>query len=209
MEQDIDHNHLGNLFKKQIQNYQPEVTEEEWNTLELKLKKVNFLRFSLINFNIYYTLMLLSCFIFSGATFVDYFLLRREPLQITTKSGPSSIQPKSEIEDKSLLETEGNFINQPNRTKRNFPENTAIVYDSLTNNLTNDSTRKNDFLHNDNKPIAEKNVSVNSSSYDNNKADSLTIPKVKPKKTLYITRQDTIIVYDTLSNKKRRAKKIK
>jgi hypothetical protein len=199
MEEDIDHNNLGDLFKKQVLNYQSEVSEEEWNTLEVKLKKINFLRFSLINFNIYYCLMILSFFIFNSAIFVDYFLLHREDSQVTSISAPPSTQSKSEIEYKSPLKAENNFINQPNRKKGDFAENT-ILHDSITNNLNNNFAEKN-ILQDSSKTNSEKNV--------NNNADSVARRKVKLKKTLYITRQDTIVVYDTLSNKKGRIKKIK
>jgi len=208
MEQDIDHNNLGDLFKKQVLNYQSEVSEEEWNSLEVKLKKINFLRFSITNFNIYYCLMILSCFIFNSSIFVDYFLLHSKDSQVTSISAPPSTQPKSEIEDKSPLKAGNNFINQPNRKKRDFAENT-ILHDSIINNPNNDFAQKN-VLHQDSGEInSEKNLNANFSSYENNNADSVAQRKVKLKKTLYIIRQDTIVVYDTLSNKKRRIKKIK
>ena len=208
MGQDIDYNNLGDLFKKQVLNYQSEVSEEEWNSLEVKLKKINFLRFSITNFNIYYCLMILSCFIFNSSIFVDYFLLHSKDSQVTSISAPPSTQPKSEIEDKSPLKAGNNFINQPNRKKRDFAENT-ILHDSIINNPNNDFAQKN-VLHQDSGEInSEKNLNANFSSYENNNADSVAQRKVKLKKTLYIIRQDTIVVYDTLSNKKRRIKKIK
>jgi hypothetical protein len=211
MEQDIDHNNLGDLFKKQVLNYQPEVSEEEWNSLEVKLKKINFLRFSLTNFNIYYCFMILSCFIFNSAIFVDYFLLHRENPQVTSISVTPSTQSKSKIEDKSLLKTGNNFINLPDRKKAD-PAGNTILHDSIINYPNNDFAEKN-IVHQDSGKInSEKNVNINFSSYGNNRnnnVDSAAQRKVNLKKTLYITRQDTIVVYDTLSNKKRRIKKIK
>jgi hypothetical protein len=57
MDQELN---IEKLFSKKFEHFEVKTSEEDWLTLNSKLKRSNFLKFSIVTFNVYYLLALLT-----------------------------------------------------------------------------------------------------------------------------------------------------
>jgi len=226
---------LGDLYKDTFKDFEEPGTGYDWNEVEKRLDKVKFYRLSFTHFNIYYSLLIITCFIASVTSAAHYFFVTVPKLNeqysviITdTVSVNSTIKIKKtynnseaaikgrELDNNRLLfkkeksdsPNEQPRSQKPGDNKAAPPKNGIINADPKTNYpqnfLINDgeaeqsagaeeSTIKNDSITNVKAPIPLAKDSLK------NKKEPKTI-----KKTVYITKQDTIFEYDTLKTKKNR-----
>jgi len=202
---------IGNLFKTGLQNYKAEISEEEWLATEIKVKGNNFFRFSVSNFNIYYCLLFLTSFVFSSIVFVDYFFFKEKTGKTVIKEQVTA--PLKDSLDHNTIKP-STIENNKNETQKPAGNYKDMAYQQKL--PTNTSSKNNIILSQDTANKIDNNVPTNSVTDNNNSAspliknvDSSAIQKSKTKKIVYITRQDTVRVYDTLDAKAKTKKRRK
>ncbi|MCU0428483.1 MAG: hypothetical protein MUF42_00800 [Cytophagaceae bacterium] len=207
--------HIGKLYKDAFQHasLNSAQDDQDWAPISNRLDKKRFFRFSLTRFNIYYSSLIAISFLLllflllksarreqgeasystqSSDTSASLYQISSHhrsasganpPVQENTGSIPAKTYPQK------------NVISQKSNTVLADANNLPPDYKKLENTITKDSSIKN---------AAE----ISSTYY---KSDSLIVSNSvsvrKPKKIVYITRQDTIMVIDTLGPKKQRRKK--
>ncbi len=201
-----DSKDIGDLFKSGLQNYKAEISEEEWLATEIQIKGKNFFRFSVSNFNIYYCTLFLTSFVLSSIVFVDYYFGKGKAASYPVKEEVIVPLKNSLPEDNSKQNTmagdNGTTIRYTTSSKKPAKKTSCSANNSPQNNLviSQDTVKKNDNVILT--PVENTTIpSVKSTD------SAATIQKPKPKKIIYITRQDTVRVYDTLDAKKTRKRK--
>jgi hypothetical protein len=224
-----DDDYIENLYSTKFDDFNSQTSKEEWNKLDIKLSRANFLKFSFTSFNVFYLAVFMS---FAGMA--SYF-------------GVTSYLQSKKIEalenDIALLRKQGNeiaialksrdtlyFVNKQNKTE--------IKNESTSKNMEKTSNRNdaiyteikqnNTGIKNGGKPVdISKKVEMSLKSENTNKNVSTTfspqtikpdslckkvdsIIALKPeaqkvkrvKKTVYL-KQDNIVIKDTLVIKKK------
>lgn len=186
---------IGDLFKTQLDSFSMEGSADEWVGLDMKLDKMSFFKFHLSHFNVYYAALIGICFSLSSAVFVDHFILHRdaEALNPITTNEYNAPQEKTP----ALVITEKEKTNHTVERKEEIPQRKKSETAAIEKQNKN-STAVQDVL--------QTNIQK-----DITKEETVEIPikkePIKPtKKVVYITQQDTLVVYDTLTVKKRKNK---
>jgi hypothetical protein len=191
---------IGDLFKSRLNDFSVEGSRDEWIELDIKLEKSYFFKFRPTHFNIYYSALVGICFLLSTAVFVDHFLIKRE--FITEKINNEQIEPGQINQDKSIQENkQSNLINPKSiKTKRIIE---SKYKDSNTNYQENIIPKNNE---QDRKlELTKPDILTTETSKENLPEVVSAIPEIKPKKkVVYITKQDTIVVFDTVKTNKTR-----
>ncbi len=182
---------IGDLFKDKLENFSIEGNPNEWIALDMKLDKMSFFKFHLSHFNIYYAALIGICFSLSSAVFVDHFILERDNKEVAKKSiaTPKEKTPSVVIP----LEKE-----ETNKEKQITHTHIPQVIEPKKNTELNRSEESQHASKND----VKEDIIIQESI-----EDPLKQANVNPgKKVVYITQQDTLVVYDTLTVKKRKHK---
>lgn len=171
---------IGELFGEKLHDLSVGNPEEGWNALDTKLDKVNFFRFHLSGFNVYYAALIATSFLFSSSVFVDYFLLSRD--RNKTANAPVQIHPSvnEQIDQHTVPD----------------PEHLPAMTKTPLNNPVFPS-----------EPIVPQVVIAKDSAEGKVKEEPFDESKkiVNPeRKVIYVTKQDTVVVYDTLILKNNR-----
>lgn len=204
--------HIGNLFKTTLENYQIEPEEGDWIILDQKLNKMKFFKFSLFNFNIYYSLFIFGTFLLSSALFIKSFNQKNEIEPKNNKASSvviNKIAPKDATENKVKSNKESTpkeKTEKPSRliiNKSNSGSDGNTVKSSINSNISNSKKKDSSLTINTEAPPLHPDK-INNTSEENTlikeKENKEKLPKKK--KIVYISKQDTVIVYDTLSRKK-------
>jgi len=207
---------IGNLFKSGLQDFKADISEEEWLATEIKVRGKNFFRFSASNFNIYYCALFLTSFALSSIVFVDYFFLREKTGSNTVKEEVLAPQIKQEVSapQKNSLPDNNSKENGGignNSTSKEPNPNSAKPLKETNYSIKNNLISSQDSIKKVNNSISASPATVQDNNISSaiNNADSSTIQKPKTKKIVYITRQDTVRVYDTLDAKKTKKRRKK
>ncbi len=179
---------IENLFKQNMDEHVLEPDFDQFQDFEIRLEKMRFTQFSWKHFNIYYTVAIISCVVLTLFNTV-YSVLRKPEHKQTVQVYSDSIY----IEQN---ETKEGFVPQSSKRKT-----TAVGNDQgFVLQPQNDSTinHQGDSIHFidpvKNAIFTEK--SVNTSTVP--KKDSIPVEKVvKKKKSIYVQKRDTIVLYDT------------
>lgn len=207
---------IENIFRQGLENYEIQPDEDEWSAVDLALPRVNFFRFSFVNFNIYYCSLIVLCFLFSALSLI-YTLSGRNVRTETVFTGEKGKVefPITENQDKAELKK----INKDSRTlasqkisgekvkskvvikaesvseNKNKPElKSSIAKGNIQDTLENKEKMQQP-INVDNPPLTELSQSEQQKKKD-----------AKKKRIVYITKQDTIVVIDTLSKRKPKRK---
>lgn len=201
---------IGQMFQKTFESHKTKPDPGDWEILAGSVQKINFFKFNPFQFNIYYASTILFCFVTclgigSHYTYSHMFGADEKRGVIDPKDSTNIkvLNNNSSIEDKSLhwvkdsiqVKTEKNLENikfmktQKQGSKQNMKETEDPS--SLTNKK--EIAVSVDTLQ---KPIQLKQVIFS--------ADS---SKLKRKRTLYVTKQDTIIQFDTLHAPKQKRRR--
>jgi hypothetical protein len=207
-----ENKNIGDLFKDRLGSYEDDFNiDQEWNEIELKLHKLNFFRFSLSNFNIYYCSIILASFLLTSTVFVKAFIF----------DGSISHTPESSISandsliiDKSLLKTDWLLnVGEESYSKDISDEKANKSNSHLAGNkegsdnkkeLINKNTRPEDRInpldenknHKNNNPVNNlssnnaSNNSDNSENKENNINGKSLTPNINDNHSTAITSQD-------------------
>lgn len=175
------------LYKK---DFEGKIEEDEWEDLALKLEEVNFYHFRFVRFNIYYCSLIILTFLFSAGVFVDHYFFGEDQASKEQATGsPAFIEKKSAVTE-TINDSAGKAISAlPKKKKKNTP--TPISKVAKSSLIISDDPI--------NTPSGNKEESPSKSDpYIEPALKKDSILKKKPKNVVYITRQDTIVIYDTL-----------
>jgi len=209
-----DRQNIGNIFKSTLENYNAQPEEGEWIMLDQKLTKVSFFRFSFSKFNIYYSILIVSTFIMSSTIFINSFIntenkssLENSPVsikenKIITSDSIKTIDPVASKENviTSNKEINKHDLNDESRGNKDGNKSGNSVKVELNDFQKSSSPQTKDsvLIRPSNKLTPSNSVEKETITTD----PSNKIKSDKPKKVVYISKQDTIIVYDTLNRKK-------
>ncbi|WP_028981795.1 hypothetical protein [Sporocytophaga myxococcoides] len=206
---------IENIFKKGLENYEIQPDEDEWSAVDLALPRVNFLRFSFVNFNIYYCSLIVLCFLFSALSLI-YTLSGRNARTHATVAGEKerieypAFDKSGKTETEKINENSKSLATQKVSVVKEKPKE-VLKTESLSKDKNNPELNlqipkaiKQDSLENKEKthPLKVENTIITESSQPEQQKKK----DAKKKRIVYITKQDTIIVIDTLSKRKLKRK---
>ncbi len=220
-----DHKKVEDLYKDAFSDFEVPGAGYDWNGIEKHLDKVKFYRLSLTHFNIYYSLLIATCFVASIITASHYFMVT-----VPYVKDHTTIVIKDKDSTSTLFQNKKGFKisnGDSEKNKKNIPSLKADpANESIKTNKYKNSPRNKDYAGAESASTSpDKNQPTNSSEnplvipMPANKGTKDSIAIVAPmhhekdslktrkepktsKKTIYITKQDTIFEYDTLKTKK-------
>ncbi|MBO9699472.1 MAG: hypothetical protein J7604_04635 [Sporocytophaga sp.] len=206
---------IENIFRQGLENYEIQPDEDEWSAVDLALPRLNFFRFSFVNFNIYYCSLIVLCFLFSALSLI-YTLSGRNVKTQTVVAGEKGIieYPTFHKEDKTGLKQiikEDKALASQKVSEEKVKSKSVIKTKDLTGNKNNENLNPITPQGINQDTVGNKEKLQQSIKIDNPTLTDLSQPEqqkkknVKNKRIVYITKQDTIVVIDTLS--KRRPKR--
>ena len=227
---------LGDIYKSAFKDLETPGADYEWNGVEKRLDRLKFHRLSFTHFNIYYSLLILGCFIASITSATHYFLVTAPTVakynaiitrdsvytSATTRtynkpdvsySKPIKTEQAQQASPTAPMPTSVYKENNKFKAESNEPDNNILknVTNTTKNTLLPQNTSKNKNEEQFIIPVPKESIA------GNKKADSIvaitpvksdkdTLKPLKEtktsRKTIYITKQDTIFEYDTLKTKK-------
>ncbi|GAL82782.1 hypothetical protein MYP_8 [Sporocytophaga myxococcoides] len=204
---------IENIFKQGLENYEIQPNEDEWSEIDLALPRINFFRFSFVNFNIYYCSLIVLCFLFSALSLI-YTLAGKN-----VRTQPSVAVKKENIEFEKFDQKELKQINKDSKSvvsqrvsvvkvkpKKIVKSESVANYKINTNkNLHIPLDINQDTLGN-NEKLQQSSKEANLSLTELSQPEQQKKKDVSKKRIVYITKQDTIIVIDTLSKRKPKRK---
>lgn len=209
-----EYRNIGELYKERFEEFECPGDSSDWNELAYKLDKKEFFKFNISRFNIYYSSLIVITFILSVCVFVRHTILMEEDNNLETVNPVSGERRSaadlgSAIEDDEQGETEvarkNPFYNGSNdgyRDSDNETKNALPSREGTSSSGSGDAMKKDTLV----RVLTESKV-ITDTLKKTSASDSISKvkPKVnpKPKKIVYITKQDTIVKYDTLRKKKR------
>ena len=199
---------IGTLFSNTFETHEIIPEREEWDMLSTTLQKRNFFRFNATQFNVYYASTIVFCFLACAGVGSHY-------------TYTNFIKPNKQVEsnldnpsNSSLEVVSKQRISFENQDAANAESSSLSSHESKNAKIASSSINKNS------KVEVKENQEVISFSETVKRKDSVhvqaNIPvhkpitkdsiKAKPKRILYITKQDTILKFDTLHAPKQKKK---
>lgn len=194
---------FANLFKEEFQNNTESLSLDEQYQLEKLVRKQAFWSFSPYTFNMYYALAIVSGFLLSttlGAHYI-YNYVYQNPYQKYTNA-QNVILPKDSITIKVIEQPFSNTTTHTNNSKPLIP--------AVKNTILQTGTQNKSVKTIDSSIVNTPKIEPIISSKPNLVPEEIVPFKkdsIKPiRKTIYITKRDTIFQLDTLKNKPKRKK---
>jgi hypothetical protein len=185
---------IGELFKNSLENFEVNGDSSDWIAMDMKLEKMKFFKFHFSSFNIYYASLIALTFLFSTAIAVHSFTKTRDQ---NSENPENILQPTSQSTI-STKEKEEIFIDSVKQAyrKKNLPPSSPSTtpvdqYSTIQNSpasSTADSIR----------PDSSKTITVTEKPFKK---------KEPQKKVIYITKQDTLVVVDSVKTNKHKKRK--
>ena len=183
---------IGEFFKQSLEDFEVKEQGSDWPALGLKLERLKFFTFSLTYFNIYYASIIALTFVFTSALIIDHFLISGNDIEVVKmneveqvqKDGTYVTEKKTEYPSKENI----NSKNKESKSTKSLQE--EGISDNKNISLISDSVAA----------ILADSVKVLSIPTENKEG----IKKIPKKRIIYITKQDTIIVIDTVKTKNRK-----
>jgi hypothetical protein len=193
---------IGDLYKNEFEDAPFEFDKTNWVTIQPQLDKMQFFRFSFFKFNIYYVSVIAFSFLFSAYTMIRFVSGNKKQ----TTENISVITSDSVVidsEDTIVYRTEQRSFSGSNSAKRKPSDYINII---KPDHYIDESIEKTDDsllitkINTNQTEIKETPVATKKSDGTDEKTD-----------ILYITKQDTIVVVDTINSAtaRRRMKKNK
>lgn len=192
---------IGKLFRTTLDGLETPIESGEWESMQTHLQKWNFFHFNAFQFNIYYAGMVIFCFItcaFVGThyTYTNFFkktdlVVREEQVvrdKVKGEMGNNPLKEDSKNEKSVVGERNNQIVTLPRKYIK-LIENKIITRKEESKLTALDTNRIETPI-----PAVVPVVS---------KPDSV---KPKPKRVVYLTKQDTIIQFDTIQAPKKKKK---
>ena len=201
---------IGMLFSNTFEKHEIIPERDEWDTLSASLQKRNFFRFNATQFNVYYASTIVFCFLAcagvgSHYTYTNFIKPNKQVESNLDNPSNSSLEVVSkqrisfENQDRTNAESTSLPLDESKNAKTissNINKNGNVEAKAKENQVlatVSETVKRKDSVH------VQANVSVHKPI---NK-DSI---KAKPKRILYITKQDPILKFDTLHAPKQKKK---
>lgn len=227
-----DKHYLGELYKQRFENYSIEVSDSDWDRLASELKWRRFFRFKTFRLNIYYTLLLITLSGLGLFYKIQSDTEKSNPPSETTgeysqteKATPLPQIPEQQPEDakssgsvfqvkKSLKKNYADSLNLPENVDKDVvvtPSEKDCVMETPKKQITLDQQGEKARQEDSGNALTNTNLKpdsfyTSSSVVNEGAKDSLKKENqqpTQPKKVVHLTQQDTIVVYDTLTIRKK------
>jgi hypothetical protein len=200
--------HIGQVYKEAFDGYEENITSTEWSKMESKLNRKRFFLFSFRYFNIYYcSLIAILCLLIFTTLLPDQYPDAKNAEKVVTND---SISEKNN----SFITHEESVASAHSDPNKKDSENRSGLQYRPSNVDTSASLNKFENVEMGNTYKRDSSLSnTNSQIINNNKINpNLGVDSAKAKqsrKVVYITKQDTLFVTDTITVKKKGRKKLK
>lgn len=206
---------IEQLFSKKFEKYEVKSSEQEWLELSGKLSKVNFQKFSLTSFNIYYLSVMIA--LAGTTTFLgikNYQMARKiyhlestlQSLQKKEQLLPQTDKPANYLEvqkSESVRETDATHVYVDPRGKEKIENEKAKPKFNAAEKVGSNSKVQistpainQEFQNQQDLAIKEANLKPTEST---NKPDSVSQPRIKKVvKRTFVIKQKTVVVKDTV-----------
>jgi len=207
----MEEDNIGQLFRTSFEAHKDVPESGEWEMLQTSMQKVNFFKFNALQFNIYYASTILFCFltcltIGSHYTYSHILNLSNKEESTGKINKIESVDAQSSV---SEIQKPSEIIKLNYKKENKSPENSSVA--KLPVKASEEKGMQETYGNN----TTKVNVSGKSpSDTTHSKKETFTAEQKqdtlkKPKRTLYITKQDTIYQYDTLKAVKKKNWKLK
>ena len=184
-------NDIGELLKTRLGSVEIEGKRNGWADMDRNIKRIKFFKFDPYEFNIYYASIIVLTFIFAAVTLTRHFML------YDMSSVDSNIAPvatgSATSSDTSNATNVIPFLIQKKNYKKNYfssPQNADSI-EVLHKTTSEDYIQSEEILED---------------SVPGFSAPEKTTESPVEKRTVYITKQDTIFIVDTLDKPDKRRK---
>lgn len=128
---------IESLFQDAFSGYQEEINPEEMELMWQYTEKKAFYKFSLSRFNIYYAMMICSCFFLSGYSAINYFLAKDNIPSVVIKT-------EERLPEKTITEkkNEVNLTGKDNQKIKPKEQESALARKNKENASTSPSATK-------------------------------------------------------------------
>lgn len=197
------------LFHKAFNEHISPLENGEWEALGKTLQKHNFFRFNAFQFNIYYASTIVFCFLIClgvGSHYTYTHVMRPHHLEDTSKILNPVPMPTRELAIPTSSNTKHENLETRTKTSGIHEDPKERPANPLFGKIlgSSKSMEKNEEANKEsNSPFYPDTAVHFQATKDGAKTDSA---KIKPRRTLYITKQDTVFEYDTLRAPKRKKK---
>jgi hypothetical protein len=195
---------IGKLFKAAFEGHKTPPTNEEWEVLGSSLTKHNFFKFNPYQFNIYYAGTIVICFLicvgvgshYGYKNFVEPSFTQTIEIQTTISSEDSTayLITENPVKTQNEGQKKESRDNPKGEQISERKETTLLIEQTSSARLTPVTKR----VDSSNQALQRKEHS--------SKVDSLSHPLKPAKRTLYITKRDTIFRFDTIKTQKKQRK---
>jgi hypothetical protein len=191
-------NYIDKLFSEKFEKFESQTLEEDWNKLNSKLSKSNFLKFSVATFNVFYLAVFLS---FAGTA--TYFGVNNAIKSNKIKT----LENKVEVLQKQVNKNEipnlniDSIVTEKKDDKPELNNNKALnikAKNEVPQNISNDKV--NVMTNLPQLSLKKDSVSIKPDSSLVNKPNTQKITRVK--KTIVI-KKDKVLLKDTVRIKKK------
>ncbi len=192
---------IGKLYGEQFQNFEAPVSSQEWLAVKAGLGKSKLLALHVTHFKVYYVAAAVVAGSSGVATGVyQYYTNSKSDTPKDPKQNEMIIQPavKDEKTDSTIHFEEG--VNNMHKKEKKEEVNNSEEKNNSQNILSVDTMNNS----------IDKSIPVGTEDNKNNKADTSSVirSQTPPKRVIYVSKTDTIVVSDTLTEppKKKRKK---
>ena len=197
MREDIED--IGDLFKDQLDDATMEPKSSNWDNIQKDLNKIQFRRFSIFRFNIYYASLIVVVLLFSSFYIFKEFSSEKE---VQNKGNNATKQTDS------IVSTDNKQIDNHNNSSglssdKSYKKHIAKPANGSTKNVTTPASDVSDTTHTTNtlkttdpKIQEEKELLIETPK----KPEPEKIKPKQERKQIYLTKQDTLVVIDTLDD---------
>jgi hypothetical protein len=181
---------IGDLFKSELENEAMEPKSSGWTGLQPALDKKEFMHFKIYKFNVYYMSLIILTFLFSSYPFVHTLFSDNTTLFIPADEKHKSDILKQTVSDSAESDTAAGF-NKENGLKRSA---SAFMHSGTENKNLSKSLDSLPLL-----PTAETTANNLSKQTEESVPSKKTTEQQH--KVLYITKQDTVVIIDSIDSK--------
>jgi hypothetical protein len=199
---------IGELFSNAFEKHEIIPEGEEWDMLSATLQKRNFFRFNATQFNVYYASTIVFCFLVcagvgSHYTYTNFIKLNKQVESSLATPSDSSIEAitKQKISVENQEAANAKSTSLPLVESKNAKTGSSII-----NKNDKVEAKENQVLETVSETVKRKDSVHVQATIPVHKLVSKDSIKAKPKRILYITKQDTILKFDTLHAPKQKKK---
>ena len=183
---------IGELYKNKFKDFDQEPPQKLiWEAIEIKNEEMRFYKFSLRNFNIYY---LSSIVIFSILSLANMSTTILSLSDSNSKKENNIKNDSTVVAENKIPKSDLNSF-QDKKGNSKFKSSTSSITSAINEN-------KNETVNTDTIAVATSVDKIKNTVDSSMLANTQLSKKIKPRRVVIIEQRDTIIIIDTLHDKK-------